>query len=203
MPTPEDAPTALVLEKILPKMTETVGQTGWTAKALSAAAHSSELSDAEIAQALPEGIRSLVPLYLEQAVNAVSDHYNSTEVDSMRIRDKVTSGVEAWFNWLSLSFDASVKAIDWCTVRPVGPLPMTEYIWHVADTIWTGLGDSSTGFTYMTKRTMLSAVLTSTLAVWRSSGGAPEEWKPFLDRRIEDVMAFESFKRKFQIKLPV
>ena len=140
MPTPEDAPTALVLEKILPKMTETVGQTGWTAKALLAAAHSIELSDAEIAQALPEGIRSLVPLYLEQAVNAVSEHYNSTEVDSMRIRDKVTSGVEAWLNWLSLSFDASVKAIDWCTVRPVGPLPMTEYIWHVADTIWTGLG---------------------------------------------------------------
>ena len=203
MPTPEDAPTALVLEKILPKMTESAGSAGWSDSLLNKVAEECGLTKSDISQALPDGIHTLVPLYLQQAVSAVSDHYVSGIIEDMRVRDKVTSGVVVWLETLSAHFDASVKAIDWCTIRPAGPQPMTEYIWQVADAIWTGFGDTSTGFTYMSKRTTLSAVLASTLAVWRKSGGVEADWRPFLDRRIEDVMAFETFKRKFQVKLPV
>ena len=64
-------------------------------------------------------------------------------------------------------------------------------IWQVADAVWTGLGDTSTGFYLYVKRTILSGVIASTLAVWRKSESDEAEWSAFLDRRIADVMAFE------------
>lgn len=203
MPTPEDAPTALVLEKILPKMTERAGQAGWSDEILKQVARDIGLSDSDIAQALPDGIRTLVPLFLQQSVHAISDYFQESIIQDIRIRDKVTGGARVWLAHLSMSFDASCKAFDWCAARPLGPLPLTEYIWQVADTVWTGLGDDATGFTYVSKRTTLSAVLTATLAAWRASKGDEAEWRPFLERRIEDVMAFESLKRRFRINLPV
>ncbi|MBL4905925.1 MAG: COQ9 family protein [Sneathiella sp.] len=63
--------------------------------------------------------------------------------------------------------------------------------------MWYATGDTSADFSYYTKRLTLSAVYGSTLIYWLDD--VSEEhyrtWE-FLDRRIENVMQFETAKYK-------
>lgn len=71
-------------------------------------------------------------------------------------------------------------------------------IWRTADLIWRLLGDTSDDFNWYSKRTILSAVYSSTLLYWLGddSEGQADTWA-FLDRRIGDVMQFEKAKAGF------
>lgn len=71
-------------------------------------------------------------------------------------------------------------------------------IWRTADLIWRLLGDTSDDFNWYSKRTILSAVYSSTLLYWLGddSEGHADTWA-FLDRRIGDVMQFEKAKAGF------
>ncbi|MCE2574912.1 COQ9 family protein [Komagataeibacter sp. FNDCR2] len=53
--------------------------------------------------------------------------------------------------------------------------------------IWQAAGDTSTGFTYVTKRITLSGVYISTLLFWLTRGGNPASVEEFLDRRLAEV----------------
>lgn len=202
MPTPDRAPSAAHFEKILPIMLIQAAQSGWTDRNYQFSLHEAGLSETEAATSFPEGVRTLVTQHLNATVTAIATGLASTDMTSMRIRDKVTTGARLWFETLSEHHDANIRALDWATARPTGPVPMTELIWQVADAIWTGIGDHASGFTYMSKRLTLSAVIGSTLTVWRNGYDDATGWSAFLDRRISDVMAFEKFKARFRIPLP-
>ena len=201
MPTSENAPSARVLEIILHDVIKHIGETGWSEAAITNAKADLQLTNDEISLACSNGVSSLVQGYMSSSVDRLAATLSKSDLASMRIREKVTFGVESWFEVLSEHHLASVKALDWCRARPFGPLPMTEFIWSVADVIWTGIGDDAGGFTYASKRTTLSAVLASTLTVWRQSEDE-EVWKGFLERRIENVMTFEKAKAKIKIPMP-
>ncbi|KON64709.1 hypothetical protein KOEU_16740 [Komagataeibacter europaeus] len=53
--------------------------------------------------------------------------------------------------------------------------------------IWQAAGDTSAGFTYVTKRITLSGVYVSTLLFWLTRGGNPASVEEFLDRRLSEV----------------
>ena len=53
--------------------------------------------------------------------------------------------------------------------------------------IWEAAADTSTGFTFMTKRATLTGVYVSTLLFWLARGGNPASVEEFLDRRLADV----------------
>ena len=199
MPTPEHASSVIESEKILRAAAEMASVDGWTEAVFQRACAEHGVLAEDNAWQFPDGAASLVPTWFEMKRASLKAALADEPLDDMRIREKVSTGVELWLNDLSAGFSANVKAFDWCTVRPLGTASLPEVIWAVADTIWTGIGDTSEGFTYYSKRATLSAVITSTLAVWRSSNGNAEEWKPFLDRRIEDVMTFEKFKAGLKV----
>jgi ubiquinone biosynthesis protein COQ9 len=60
--------------------------------------------------------------------------------------------------------------------------------WRTADAIWHAAGDTSTDFSYYTKRATLIAVYAATLLCWLDDGseGSSVTWA-FLDRRLADV----------------
>lgn len=199
MPTPSIAPSAALIEKILPEMLKKAGEAGWNDESYAQVLKTKRVSHEKAAMALPDGVSSLIEIYFTRAREQVVSELSALDQSDMRIRDKVTTGVRIWFGYLSEHHRASVRALDWCAVHPAEPVPLTEMVWQVADAVWTGIGDTSTGFTYMSKRTILSGVIVSTLAVWRQSESDEAEWSAFLDRRISDVMAFEKFKAGFKL----
>ena len=72
-------------------------------------------------------------------------------------------------------------------------------VWETSDLIWQLIGDNSEDYNWYSKRTILSAVYASTVLYWLgdNSEGSEETWH-FLDRRIEDVMKFESVKAQLK-----
>ncbi len=70
-----------------------------------------------------------------------------------------------------------------------------KLLYRTIDAMWYAAGDTSTDFNFYTKRVTLAAVYSSTLLYWLNdrSPGSEATWA-FLDRRIDNVMAFEKLK---------
>lgn len=72
-------------------------------------------------------------------------------------------------------------------------------LWRTVDAMWHAIGDTSTDFNYYSKRSLLAGIYGSTLLVWlddRSEGAA--DTLAFLDRRIDNAMAFERGKLRLK-----
>ena len=65
--------------------------------------------------------------------------------------------------------------------------------WESADALWRWAGDTATDENHYSKRALLAGILTGALAIRLSSG--PAAALAFTDRRIANVMAFETWKR--------
>jgi ubiquinone biosynthesis protein COQ9 len=80
---------------------------------------------------------------------------------------------------------------------PIHAADGARMLWETADAIWTALGDASDDLNWYSKRAILSGVYSSTVLYWLGdqSAGHAATWA-FLDRRIEDVMRFETLKRR-------
>ena len=72
-------------------------------------------------------------------------------------------------------------------------------VFWTTDKIWNALGDTSEDVNWYTKRATLSAVYSTTLLFWLGddSERSVDTWA-FLDRRIDNVMQFETVKAKLK-----
>ena len=109
-----------------------------------------------------------------------------------RFRDRVA---EALWRRLSLADPELVRAGAAVMALPQNTALGARLMWETADTIWTGIGDSSDDVNWWTKRATLSSVWGAVVLYWLgdlSEGRA--DTRAFIDRRIDDVMRFEKFK---------
>jgi rpsU-divergently transcribed protein len=68
-------------------------------------------------------------------------------------------------------------------------------LWRTASAMWYAAGDTSTDFSYYSRRVLLAGVYASTLLYWLGddSEDCADTWS-FLDRRIANVMAIPKLK---------
>jgi ubiquinone biosynthesis protein COQ9 len=192
-----DAPTppserfrARLLEALLPIAAEQ----GWTASALKDAAAVAGLDAGEVQLAAPRGVLSMIDAFAEWADQQMLDALAAMDLPSMRIRDRVRAAVLARFEALVAFKAAEAKAVQ-ALLRPLRAQEAPKIAWRTADHIWRALGDRSTDENYYSKRGILSGVLASTMARWLlDDDPGMAATKDFLDRRIENVMAFEKAK---------
>jgi ubiquinone biosynthesis protein COQ9 len=118
---------------------------------------------------------------------------SSSDLSDMRFRDKVAHAVQ-----LRLDVVTDKEAVRRGSALFGLPHMVpdgSKLIWGTADAIWTALGDTSDDINWYTKRATLSAVYGSVVLYWlgddTDDGQATSD---FIDRRIENVMQFESFK---------
>ena len=156
---------------------------------------------------LPAGADELYfpggPLEVIEFWNQQNDAYMSLEMakldqNKMRIRDKITKAIVLRLQVISPHEEAAKRAIA-RTALPDGLALSPKILWASADAMWRAIGDTSTDFNYYTKRTSLSAVISTSLLAWLSDDD-PKKLKAlaFIDARIENVMQFE--KAKFKAK---
>ncbi len=156
---------------------------------------------------LPNGAEELYfpggPLEVIAFWNGQNDEHMLAEMakldqSKMRIRDKITQAVLLRFEAIGSHEEAAKRAIA-RTALPDGLAFSPKILWASADAMWRAIGDTSTDFNYYTKRTSLSAVISTSLLAWLTDDDPKKEKaKAFLDARIENVMQFE--KAKFQAK---
>ena len=193
-------PSDIARQAILKAMLPIAAFDGWTGKSLREAVAQTDLPKGSDLLYFPEGPLELIGFWAEQMNEAVKKEMDALDQSKMKIRDKVTAGVWARLNALGPHEEAARRAAARLSLPDaMGQGP--KQIWSAADTIWRAIGDTSTDGNYYSKRTILSGVISTTLAVWLSDN-SPDKTKSrdFLDARIANVMQFEKAKWEFKSK---
>ena len=171
---------------------------GWSRKTLKDAAIAAGFPDGADELYFPGGPLEVIEYWAEVCDAQVTEALSKLDLDTMRIRDKVTQGVLARLEAGGDHDEAARRAMSRLTLPDaLGKGP--AIIWRAADTIWRGINDQSTDFNYYTKRATLSAVIgTSMTSCLADQCDEKIKARKFVDARIENVMSFE--KTKFKVK---
>ena len=124
----------------------------------------------------------------------MAESLDARNVRAMKIRDRIRAAVLARLGEAARHPDALRRALA-LLARPHHAARAGKLAWRAADAMWRAVGDTSVDFAWYTKRATLAAVYGATMLAWMdddSEGFA--DTRAFLDRRIDDVMAFEKLK---------
>jgi len=167
---------------------------GWTSRAVSAAMATLDLPGGSEHIYAPAGALGLIGTWSAQMDAQMITQIEGFDLETMRIRDKVTEAVWARLNVLAGHEEAARRALARLTLPDAAGRGAAQ-LWATADAIWTAIGDTSEDYNYYTKRTILSGVIGSSLMSWLSDDTDDKSTaRAFLERRIGNVMQFEKFK---------
>ncbi len=185
-------------QAILKAMLPLTAFDGWTTKSLRDAVANTDLPKGSDALYFPDGPLEVIGFWAEQMDELARSKIAVLDQETMKIRDKVTAGVWARLKALGPHEEAARRAFARLTLPDaLGQGP--QQLWASADMIWRAIGDTSTDANYYSKRTILSGVIASTLAVWVTDNSVDKtKSREFLDARIANVMQFE--KAKWEMK---
>lgn len=161
---------------------------GWTLAALRRGAELAGFEPEAALASFPRGPVQAIEHMSAWADREMLARLAELDLDSMRVRDRVTLAVRTRLELLSPYKEAvrrSVAVLALPGNATIGP----RLVYGTVDAIWYACGDTSTDYNFYSKRLLLSGVLTTTTLVWLDdrSEGEGDSWA-FLDRRIEDVM---------------
>jgi ubiquinone biosynthesis protein COQ9 len=155
------------------------------------------MSQGETELLIPHGPADLAALlsrrHDERALAALADVHAS----NLKIRERIRRAVEARLDAAAVDEPA--------TRRWMGHLALPQNLalagrlaWESADVLWRWAGDTATDENHYSKRALLAGILSGAMAVRMASGR--KEALEFVDRRIDNVMAFEKWKATTRFK---
>lgn len=148
--------------------------------------------------AFPRGIHDLGVEMHMAADRLLADRIASENMEALRYSEKVARAVMIRLEIAGETKEAVRRAASYFAL-PQNTSAGAKCIWNTADTIWNALGDTSDDLNWYSKRTILSAVYSSSLLYWLGDDTPDlDKTKAFVGRRIDNVMQFE--KTKGQIK---
>ena len=171
---------------------------GWSQQTLEKAALAAGFNKTDVVRVFPGGAIDAVDAFLQDADSCMEQALQSYHLDSMKIRERITTAVRIRISLHEDHREALRKALALQAV-PFYAFHALRSLYRTVDAIWYATGDASTDFNFYTKRLTLAGVYVSTLRFWLDDQSAGHEltWA-FLDRRIGNVMTFE--KAKHQVK---
>ena len=174
---------------------------GWSRAAMRAAANDLGEDVALFDLAFPDGARDMIRLFVEHADDEMEAELARRDVMSMKIRDRITLAIRIRLELYARHKEAVRRAVNILSL-PQNMALGTRLTAATVSRMWWATGDTSSDFNWYTKRMTLAAVYGATLLYWLSdkSEGHQQTWE-FLDRRIENVMQFETAKYKCRKKL--
>ena len=166
---------------------------GWSNSTFVAACRETDISERKARLFCPRGALDLAIAFHKWGDDQFETAFTKKKISELKVREKIRKAVE-----LRIKLASDKEAVRRGVVLFALPLHAFEgsrLIWDTSDLIWELIGDNSEDYNWYSKRAILSAVYASTVLYWLgdNSEGSEETWH-FLDRRIEDVMKFETAK---------
>lgn len=174
--------------RLIAAMLPHVAFDGWTEAAALAGAADAGI-DPDLARvAVRGGAAAMADAYLQLAdarlLAALGD------LSGLKIRERIRRAVATRLEQADDEREAVRRTLG---VLAMHPALAARGLWRTADTMWRAAGDTATDYNHYTKRTILGAVYSATLLVWLDH---PDDWRDFLDRRIQGIMRFETAKAR-------
>ena len=166
---------------------------GWSNSTFVAACREADISERKARLFCPRGALDLAIAFHKWGDDQFETAFTKKKISELKVREKIRKAVE-----LRIKLASDKEAVRRGVVLfalPIYAFEGSRLIWDTSDLIWELIGDNSEDYNWYSKRAILSAVYASTVLYWLgdNSEGSEETWH-FLDRRIEDVMKFESAK---------
>ena len=166
---------------------------GWSNSTFVSACRETDISEKRARLFCPRGALDLAVAFHKWGDDKLETTFKKEKISQLKVREKITKAVE-----LRIKIASDKEVVRRGAVLfslPVYAFEGSRLVWETSDLIWELIGDNSEDYNWYSKRTILSAVYASTVLYWLgdNSEGSEETWH-FLDRRIEDVMKFETAK---------
>jgi ubiquinone biosynthesis protein COQ9 len=194
-PAPDWADTAE--QQVLDAALRIAPAEGWTSRLATMAGQACGLSAGETELLLPQGPADLAALLSRRHDARALQRLAGVDPATLKIRERIARGVEARLAAALADEAAARRWTGFLALPPHMPLG-ARLAWESADVLWRWAGDTATDENHYSKRALLAGILTGALAIRLSSGR--EAALAFTDRRIANVMAFETWKRTTKLK---
>jgi ubiquinone biosynthesis protein COQ9 len=167
---------------------------GFTPLAVANAAREAGV-DADVALlAFPGGAADMVDAWFAHVDAAMLARLPADRLAKMKIRDRITSLVEARLDLMAPNRESLRRALA-VLALPTNVALGLRLGWRAADAMWAAAGDTATDFNHYSKRAILGSVYAATMAVFlNDDSDGHGDTRAFLARRIAGVMKFESWK---------
>ena len=161
---------------------------GWSQATLDAAVRDAGYDATMAERAFPNGVRDVIAFFVADADRRLAWELTKQDISKLPIRERIKTAVKLRIEQNAPHREAIRKAVA-LQLMPGFGVDGLRGLYHTIDLIWRAAGDTSTDFSFYTKRMLLAGVYSSTLAYWLDDGseGYADTWA-FLDRRIADVM---------------
>ena len=170
---------------------------GWTTPMATLAGRACGLSAGETELLLPQGPADLAALLSRRHDAMALKVLEGVDPAKLKIRERIARAVEARLT-VTAADEAAVRRWTGFLALPSHAALGARLAWESADVLWRWAGDTATDENHYTKRALLAGILTGALTIRLSSG--PQAALAFTDRRIANVMAFETWKRTTKLK---
>jgi ubiquinone biosynthesis protein COQ9 len=167
---------------------------GWGQIALSGAARQLGLPTGEAERLFPGGPVQILEYLSQRSDRRTVDEMENAGVAALKMRERIKLAVRIRLERHAGEREAVRRAIGLLSLPFNAPLA-AKLLYGTVDALWYAAGDTSTDFSFYTKRATLAGVYSSTLFYWLNdrTPGSEATWA-FLDRRIDDVMKIERVK---------
>ena len=164
---------------------------GWTQRNATLAGKALGFSAGETELLIPHGPADLAALLSQRHDARALEMLADVHASNLKIRERIRRAVEARLDAAARDEPALRRWSGYLSLPPNLALG-ARLTWQSADVLWRWAGDTSTDENHYTKRLLLAGILTGAGAIRMSSGRKAA--LEFVDRRIDNVMAFEKWK---------
>jgi ubiquinone biosynthesis protein COQ9 len=170
---------------------------GWTDAALAAAADAAGADPVVARLAFKDGAMGMIQAWIETIDEAMGAALPPAVLATMKIRERIRSLIQFRLDAVDGREEALRRALA-IMAMPQNAAQGLRTGWRSADIMWRLAGDTATDWNHYSKRAILASLYGATLAVFiNDESVGKSETRAFLDRRIDGVMRFESFKRQW------
>lgn len=171
---------------------------GWSDEALAMAAAELGVPSERARLAFKGGQAQMIGAWFDWIDRAMLAAFPAERVAAMKVRERIRELVLFRLETMRPHREALRRALA-VLAMPHNLLAASRLAWRAADRIWRVAGDTATDFNHYSKRAILVGVYGSTSLVFLDDDSDDlAETRAFLNRRIDDVMAFEKFKASWR-----
>ena len=124
-------------------------------------------------------------------------NYESLVIKLDRVPQKIKTIILIRLH-LSQKYKEAVRSSLSLMAIPKNSKQSLKILYRTCHRIWKIAGDTSTDFSFYTKRASLAAVYSSTLLFWlNDNSSTQDETEAFLDRRLKDISKISNLKKPF------
>lgn len=184
-----------VIDRLLAAIETHVPFDGWSPASFTAAVSDSGVEPAVARALCPRGAVDLALAFHARGDERMIEQLRGEDLSTLKFRDKVMRAVQIRLQ--VIEDKEAVRRGATLFALPNYAADGVRAVWTTVDRIWTELGDSSDDANWYTKRATLYGVYSATVLYWLGdeSPGNERTWM-FLERRIDDVMAIETLKKR-------